>query len=234
MILTECADKFSGIKKVQFGCGRSIEDGFLNVDGDFRWLSPDMRNDIVYNYVDRASPKLLQHDLRERMPEALREVEVIYHCHFLEHLPIDLGAIFLTQCYRLLAPGGVMRLVVPDFELWCKKYVAKDKDYFQWYKRSYLGVDNPYYVTNGQIFTGMLYNWGHVMAYDYETLVHLLKSIGFINISQSFWGKSNDAKFAGIELIEDGENQRRFESLVIECERGTSLTRPKTIPSFGV
>ena len=60
------------------------------------------------------------------------------------------------------------------------------------------------------------------------------QKLGFINISQSVWGKSNDAKFSGIELIEVGENQRRFESLVIECERGNSLTRTKTIPSFGV
>ena len=55
------------------------------------------------------------------------------------------------------------------------------------------------------------------MAYDYETLVLLLKETGFVNIHRAEWGKS--IRVNNIESIENNDNPRKYESLIIECER---------------
>ena len=81
----------------------------------------------------------LAHDLRNGVPAANSSLQTIYHSHFLEHLTNDEGASFLRDCYQCLADGGTMRFALPDFELWCKKYVSKESNFFDWYKNAYLG-----------------------------------------------------------------------------------------------
>ncbi len=108
-----------------------------------------------------------------------------------------------------------MRVVVPDFQLWCQNYIDKKVEFFEWYKSTYLGKDNPMYKTTASVFTGMLYNHGHQMAYDFDALESLLKDCGFTDIRKSTWGHSE--KIPDINKVENS-NPRRFESLLIECE----------------
>jgi SAM-dependent methyltransferase len=42
--------------------------------------------------------------------------EVVYLSHVLEHFPKSSAPAFLRECYRVLKPGGVLRVVVPDLE----------------------------------------------------------------------------------------------------------------------
>src|SRR5690348_2489937 len=56
-------------------------------------------------------------------------VEVIYACHVLEHFkPIEVDSV-LKSWYKLLRPGGILRLSVPDFEAICD-YYKETKDLF--------------------------------------------------------------------------------------------------------
>jgi len=216
---TTAANKMS---KFHLGCGSLIAEGFVNVDERFGEISSELKAGAFYALQEKPNTFVLKHDLREGIPALPGSLDVIYHSHFLEHLSREDGNGFLEQCHRCLKPGGLMRIVVPDFELWCKNYVNGDDQFFDWYKTTYLGRENPAYRTNAQIFTGMIYNHGHQMAYDYKTLVHLLGSAGFVNIKRCHWGSSEH--LFGIEKIEDSQpgfnSQRRHESLLIECEKG--------------
>ena len=40
--------------------------------------------------------------------------DLVYSSHLLEHLPFDFAPEFLKEHYRVLKPGGVIRIVVPD------------------------------------------------------------------------------------------------------------------------
>ncbi len=40
--------------------------------------------------------------------------DLIYSSHLLEHLPFDYAPEFLKEHYRILKPGGIIRIVVPD------------------------------------------------------------------------------------------------------------------------
>lgn len=64
-----------------------------------------------------------QHDVRNGLPYAGGSVDMLYACHFLEHLTYDEGVNFLNECLRVLAPGGLVRFLMPDAELLTKNYL---------------------------------------------------------------------------------------------------------------
>ena len=83
--------------RLNLGCGYDRRDGYTNVDlGDFH--EPDLVADI--------------RELRMLPSGHYREI-LAYDC--LEHLPRTDTDRALTEWFRLLAPGGVIRLQVPNF-----------------------------------------------------------------------------------------------------------------------
>lgn len=67
-------------------------------------------------------------DLRKGLPYATGSVDVVYHSHLLEHLDRDAAAGFLKEGWRVLRAGGVQRVVVPDLERLCRRYLASLDD----------------------------------------------------------------------------------------------------------
>ncbi|MBA3839963.1 MAG: methyltransferase domain-containing protein [Thermoleophilaceae bacterium] len=66
---------------------------------------------------------VLVHDLKKGIPASEGSVDAVYHSHVLEHL--DRGAVpgFLAEIRRVLRPGGVHRIVVPDLEWYAREYL---------------------------------------------------------------------------------------------------------------
>ena len=56
------------------------------------------------------------HDLRKGIPFTDASADNIFSSHFLEHLSRSDGCQLLTECYRVLKPGGTLRVGVPDLE----------------------------------------------------------------------------------------------------------------------
>jgi predicted SAM-dependent methyltransferase len=48
----------------------------------------------------------------------------VYSSHFIEHIPRNEILNFLVECRRVLKPGGLIRLVLPDFEKIVREYIA--------------------------------------------------------------------------------------------------------------
>jgi SAM-dependent methyltransferase len=93
--------------KVNLACGSTLISG----DG---WLN--------FDYVP-SSPAVHKADLLGRLPLETSSVSLVYSSHFLEHIPYSDVPSFLAECYRILQPGGVLRLVLPDFENLCRAYL---------------------------------------------------------------------------------------------------------------
>jgi SAM-dependent methyltransferase len=55
-------------------------------------------------------------DLLEKLPFENNSFDVVYSSHFLEHIPRSAVKDFLLECRRILRPGGIIRLVLPDCE----------------------------------------------------------------------------------------------------------------------
>lgn len=92
---------------VNIACGNSYVDGWLNLD---------------YAPVSAA---VKQANLLGRLPLEDDVAEVVYSSHFLEHIPRRRVPGFLAECFRVLKPGGRIRLVLPDLEELCREYLRQ-------------------------------------------------------------------------------------------------------------
>ena len=57
------------------------------------------------------------------MPLKDNSSSVVYSYHFFEHIPRQSSQDFLKECFRILKPNGVIRLVLPDFENIARTYL---------------------------------------------------------------------------------------------------------------
>ena len=92
---------------VNIGCGTVFHPGWINLDS-----AP-------------AGPGVRACDARRGLPFADASVDVVYHAHMLEHLEADDARKFLAECHRVLRPGGIMRVVVPDLEGIAQTYLRE-------------------------------------------------------------------------------------------------------------
>lgn len=91
---------------VNLGCGAVWHANWLNYD-----LDPQ----------DRSIRSI---DLSRSLPFTSNSVDAIYHAHVLEHLDREAGVRLLTECFRALRPGGIIRVVVPDLEDLARRYLS--------------------------------------------------------------------------------------------------------------
>lgn len=84
--------------KLNLGCGSRFHKDWINID--FHSSAPGVR---AYNLL-RGIP----------LPD--NYVDVVYHSHLLEHFPMRYAQAFIKECTRVLKPGGIIRVVVPDLE----------------------------------------------------------------------------------------------------------------------
>ena len=74
--------------------------------------------------VDMAPGEgVIPYDLAQGIPFGEGCFDVVYHSHFLEHLTWRLAPTFLSDCFRVLKPGGIIRVVVPDLETIARLYL---------------------------------------------------------------------------------------------------------------
>jgi SAM-dependent methyltransferase len=92
---------------LNIGCGRCYHPDWINLD------------------LNHPDPEVLQHDVLQGIPFSDNSFDFVYHSHVLEHLSPDDGATMIRECFRVLRPGGVLRIVVPDLEQIAKLYLQQ-------------------------------------------------------------------------------------------------------------
>jgi|SRR5215217_7789340 len=75
-----------------------------------------------YKRLLGVDPGIIRHDLRKGIPFGNNTFDVVYHSHFLEHLDRRAALSILRECYRVLKPGGILRVVVPDLRILIQNY----------------------------------------------------------------------------------------------------------------
>ena len=93
------------MKLLNLGCGKRIHSDWINID-----------------FVSTRK-EIIQHNLLDGIPLTDKSVDVVYHSHVLEHFSKKDGEKFLTECYRVLNEGGIIRVVVPDLEVIAIEYL---------------------------------------------------------------------------------------------------------------
>lgn len=99
--------------------------------------------------------------------------------HILEHFNRHIGYTFLCECYRILRPGGVLRLAVPDYDIFADCMVKGDWRPVGGYKWT-----DANYFFGGDPESEHRAHWRHKYAYTYGLLEHLLREIGFVLVTR--------------------------------------------------
>ncbi len=150
-------------------------------------------------------------DVTKPLPFEDAYVSGIFTEHMLEHIPFESELALLRECRRILRPGGVVRIVVPDGELYLSEYMKhhsglqSSMPYADETKRKF-GFDTPIVSVN-RLFR----EHGHQFIWDHETLRAALFNAGFERVERRAFQESADPK-----LLRDSEN-RRSKSLYVEA-----------------
>lgn len=77
-----------------------------------------------YARIRQLDPDTILWDLKKGIPFADGIFDGVYHCHLLEHIDREDAPYFLQECFRVLRPGGILRIVVPDLGALARRYIA--------------------------------------------------------------------------------------------------------------
>ena len=179
------ATKSSSLK-LNIGCGLAVCPKWINIDGSLNALIagwPRVIHRIAYRltgakhyYSQEEYCRLLgehifiHHDLSYGIPIQDKSAQFIYTSHFLEHLPRKQAEALLQDAYRVLKPGGMLRVCVPDLEYALSLYASGDKEKMLG-KYFFIDDDDSHYAR-------------HKYMYDFTMLQDMLLQIGFSEITR--------------------------------------------------
>lgn len=173
---------------LNLGCGpQTLANGWLNVDIS---RGPDI--DIVW-------------DLGQTWPFPDESCAAIFCEHTIEHLSRNDGARFLRECFRVLQPGGVVRLSTPDAERFLRSY-AGNGEFLR-----HPSFSEPIETPLDRINAMMRENGQHLWVYDRESLALALTRAGFSRVLEQEFGESAHTRLQGLD-----SQGRAFESFYIE------------------
>lgn len=119
---------------LNLGCGSRTSSRCLNVDwSPYLRLKRSHSGSTIARVAlrgerrerfDALDENILVHDLRRPLPFGAGSIDAVYHSHVLEHFDRHLAKAYLVEIHRVLRPGGVHRVVVPDFEAACRRYLS--------------------------------------------------------------------------------------------------------------
>lgn len=147
------------------------------------------------------------------LPVADGSAEVVYSSHMLEHLDREEARVFLGECHRVLRPGGVLRLAVPDLQMLVANYLSSG-DADELISATLLGRRRPRGISARAKAT-IVGDREHMWMYDGPSLVRLVESAGFDEATVLPAGQTTIPEPGEVDLSE-----RADESVYVEAKRG--------------
>jgi predicted SAM-dependent methyltransferase len=172
-------DKYSSelnlkkIKKAHYGCGiHHFENDWVNIDR--------------YPTSTKNNSHYMRADLTSKHPFPSNYFHYAFAEDFLEHLSQDVSIIFLSEVFRCLKAGGVLRLSFPGLRGILQKHYRSSN-----YVGAAIGRKEAYTI------------WEHKHFYCEESLSIVAEHIGFSNIRFVQYGVSDYEALKNLDHRED-------------------------------
>lgn len=160
---------------LNIGCGHYEINGFASLD--------------VYSahyYKNKGKFNRIQYDIRkDKIPYNNETVDTIYCSHVIEHIETNFVLNFLSESYRVLKYGGILRIACPDAKFLYSQLLSRPK-YFSWHPLYTRPEDAVYcFVDEVSGHRLDLPNFGldrNIFDYSYDELLENLREGGQFNI----------------------------------------------------
>ncbi len=183
--------RIKNLDYLDIGCGPNTNKNFVNLD--YSW---DPNIDVCWDLT------------KNELPFSDNRFNGVFTEHCFEHISFEHFKRAMKEIYRVLKPGGTLRLIMPDGELYLDIY-SKRKNGENLKMPYEEGCISPMHRING-IFR----DHGHKFIYDYATVKLVLEDSGFIQIKKEQFNQGIDK-----QLLRDSAN-RAIESLYVEATKG--------------
>ena len=155
-------------------------------------LGPHERQYQVPNFIgltlEPRHDREVRHDLAEALPYPDNSIAKVQAQDVLEHLPFDRVPFVLDEIYRVLKPGGVFRLSVPDY----RSPVHRRRSLYDWRGRVtgdlLMGAEPYFDAATGDArirFAGD--GEAHLWFPRYELITHLVLKSEIRKSRITFW-----------------------------------------------
>ncbi len=211
--------------RVNVGCGMSAIPGWVNLDNSFSvklakrpllaslMFKLKLLNAAQMDYIQYCRKSTVRWaDATNRIPLADDSAEVLYSSHMLEHLDRSRVPLFLREAKRVLTPGGLIRLAVPDIAQLVNAYLAHgDADKLIDSSLMSFGDVRGLRQWLELLIVGTRH---HKWMYDGNSLSALLRTAGFANVVALKAGETRIKDTVGLDLYERSE-----ESVYVEATK---------------
>lgn len=192
--------------KLQIGCGPNTLEGWCNTD------------------IFPAAKGIALMDARKSFPFNDNCLDYIFCEHLIEHLDYQHGMRMLAESFRVLKPGGKIRIATPDLQYLIDLYNTEKTDL---QRREIMRIVDSYLPEVGIyedsfVINNFFYNFGHKWIYDYKALGGALRESGFIDLKRCLVGESSDPHLRGLERHGQriGEEFNKLQTMIIEGTKG--------------
>ncbi len=202
--------KSNAIKKLQIGCGGNILPSWLNTD-------LILENEHV-TFLDAG----------ERFPLPDSSFDYVYSEHLFEHLTFSQQSNYLSETFRVLKPGGKIRIATPDLtkilSLWTDNSQF-NKDYINWnfevFVKNKCSLSSNLESKSEYVINNYMRDWGHQMIHSKSSLKEMVNLSGFNQIGFFEVGQSNDLCLKNIERHFEmiGVDNNVFETMILEASK---------------
>jgi predicted SAM-dependent methyltransferase len=202
--------------KVNLGSGLRVAPGWVNVDGSLKTIAagwPDFLVRQVYRLItdDNAVSReqfvgvlrnntFVHHNLKYGIPLPDSSADVIFTSHTLHHLYREEALALLKETFRVLKPGGTLRIAVPNLEYVVSLYQRGERERM---------LEYFFYVSEPR----NQYSRRHYQ-YDFELLRQMLTRAGYLEIRRC---EFQQGRTPDLELLDN----RPAETLFVEADRST-------------
>lgn len=205
------------VRKLQVGAGANALPGWLNSEAFvLSSFTHSLSIADAYIYLDGCQP----------FPFADNSLDYVFHEHVIEHLTYQQGQFMLRECFRVLKPGGRVRIATPDLQVFVGLYGNSINDEQRKFLSEYVRFNSTLWskdlshVTGNHAVFVLNHNfraWGHQFIYDYPTLSAALAAVGFAKMARQLPRQSQDPNLAGLELR--SEMVGIFDALIAEATK---------------
>ena len=236
---------------LNLGCGSKTSPACINIDWSIRFKLA--RNPIlqacVFPFMDPQQIEKVRRldyitfgNLKKGIPWPHNSAEAIYHSHVLEHIDRESVMPFLLEIKRVLKPGGVHRIVVPDFQRLVRAYLedfCEDSRIVDWQVHDFhimqmieqcvrreSAAVRKYGPLRQKIETWLFGDARrrgetHQWTYDEINLPGLLRQAGFTDIARVDYRSSRipDWSATRLDFADDGASEYKPESIYFECSK---------------